>query len=657
MKLKAVFLLFFITVTGNLFSSEAENTTRRFGIFIGSNNGGRDRVMLKFAVTDARSISSVFAEMGGIANEDSVLLAEPSVREINRHIDEMHEQVLRARGNNRRTEIIFYYSGHSDEEGLLLNREMYTYRDLRNRISGIPADMRIVILDSCASGAFTRLKGGEKTFPFLMDGSFTAEGHAFLTSSSANEASQESDRISASFFTYSLVAGLRGAADSVGDGRVTLNELYRYAYTETLARTETSLHGAQHPNYDIQINGSGDLVLTDVSQTTAGIVFDEKITGRLSIRGSRDQLIAEITKTTRPLELGLGPGAYRITLQQGSDVLRADVVLAEGRRTKVSIDNFSKAGTETTRRRGEAEAGSKSNLYTFFFNVVYEPFIFPLIGFVNINIGSHKILQVSFVNWNTADFSGFQTGFVNTAGGNFSGFQAGFVNTVAGDFSGFQTGFVNINAGETKGAQVGFVNTSVKEMIGPQIGFVNVAIKPIKGIQLGLVNYADSINGIPVGFISIVRKGGYQAVEYSFSELHTYNVAFKIGIDKFYTNIIFAYNQTSGFSWDNFATGLGFGSMIPIIKEFLYINPELNSLSSFNEKNNVNSNSFVLYTGCNIGKFNIAAGPSLTWIRANGLLDRKPLNEISQVFSLYSYDINEYNRLLIGARLAVRFRF
>jgi len=333
MRSKIIFLNILFFIIGNIFALEAENTTRRFGIFIGSNNGGKDRIMLKFAVTDARSMSNVFAEMGGIAKEDSVLLVEPSVREINRRIDAMHEQVLRARGTNRRTEIIFYYSGHSDEEGLLLNREMYTYRDLRNRISGIPADMRIVVLDSCASGAFTRLKGGERALPFLADGSFSAEGHAFLTSSSANEASQESDRIGASFFTHSLVAGLRGAADSVGDGRVTLNELYRYAYTETLARTETSLYGAQHPNYDIQISGSGDLVLTDVSQNSAGIIFDENLTGRLSIRNSRDQLIVEITKTARPLELGLEPGAYRITLQQGSDVLRADVTLTEGKRT------------------------------------------------------------------------------------------------------------------------------------------------------------------------------------------------------------------------------------------------------------------------------------------------------------------------------------
>jgi hypothetical protein len=163
--------------------------------------------------------------MGGIAAGDAVLLVEPTVSEINRRIDAMHQEVLRSKGINTRTEIVFYYSGHSDEEGLLLNRERYSYRELRSRINSIPSDMRIVILDSCSSGAFTRIKGGEKVQAFLLDSSFSAEGYAFLTSSSANEVSQESDRIAASYFSHSLASGLRGAADSVGDGRVTLNEL------------------------------------------------------------------------------------------------------------------------------------------------------------------------------------------------------------------------------------------------------------------------------------------------------------------------------------------------------------------------------------------------------------------------------------------------
>ncbi|MGD8538948.1 MAG: hypothetical protein PVI66_09540 [Candidatus Aminicenantes bacterium] len=48
------------------------------------------------------------------------------------------------------------------------------------------------------------------------------------------------------------------------DGRVTLNEAYHFAFNETLAQTEKSLSGPQHPYYNIQMAGTGDVVMTDI---------------------------------------------------------------------------------------------------------------------------------------------------------------------------------------------------------------------------------------------------------------------------------------------------------------------------------------------------------------------------------------------------------
>ena len=93
-------------------------------------------------------------------------------------------------------------------------------------------------------------------------------GHAFLTSSAETEAAQESDRIRASYFTHYLISGFRGAADLSGDGKVTLNEAYQFAFNETLGRTVDTKGGAQHPSYDINMSGTGDVVMTDVRQTT-----------------------------------------------------------------------------------------------------------------------------------------------------------------------------------------------------------------------------------------------------------------------------------------------------------------------------------------------------------------------------------------------------
>ena len=147
---------------------------------------------------------------------------------------------------------------------MLLSGKIFSYKEIRKIIRELPANVRVAILDSCASGAFTRTKGGVRRKPFLVDTSTRVRGYAVLTSSSATEAAQESDRVGGSFFTHYLTSGLRGAADANGDKRVTINEAYNYAFNETLARTESTRAGPQHPNYDFQIRGSGDLVLTDL---------------------------------------------------------------------------------------------------------------------------------------------------------------------------------------------------------------------------------------------------------------------------------------------------------------------------------------------------------------------------------------------------------
>ena len=60
-------------------------------------------------------------------------------------------------------------------------------------------------------------------------------GEALLTSSAADENALESKEIRGSFFSHHLVSGLRGAADSSGDGQVTLAEASSKAI-ENIAR-------------------------------------------------------------------------------------------------------------------------------------------------------------------------------------------------------------------------------------------------------------------------------------------------------------------------------------------------------------------------------------------------------------------------------------
>ena len=247
-----------------------------------------------------------------------------------------------------------YYSGHADEQGLLLGDDRYSYRTLRDRLDEIPADVRIAVLDACASGAFTRIKSGKPRPAFLVDESADMRGHAFLTSSAATEAAQESDRIRASYFTHYLVSGFRGAADLSGDGKVTLNEAYQFAFTETLGRTVDTKGGAQHPSYDISLSGTGDVVMTDLRQTTATLVLAEELDGRFFVRngGAASWSWSSTSRAAGAWSWASSPGPTRFALELQRASLMAKTHLADGARVVLDAAQF----TATTRRRRGAAA-------------------------------------------------------------------------------------------------------------------------------------------------------------------------------------------------------------------------------------------------------------------------------------------------------------
>ena len=264
------------------FSSEKNSdasTVERYAIYIGSNVGGNNRKLL-YAGTDATSFQNTMAKIGGIRKSNSVLLLDPAKDDVDNAMEYISTLIEKNKENARRSEFVFYYSGHSDENALLLGKNKYDYSSLKASISKVPSDVHVVILDSCYSGNFIRTKGGQKQKPFLVDDSSVIKGHAYLSSSSSQESSQESDEIESSFFTNAMITGLRGAADSSGDKKVTLNELYSYAFNETLSKTEYSSAGPQHPNYNITLVGSGDLVLSDISESDCLLTLKKELKAR-----------------------------------------------------------------------------------------------------------------------------------------------------------------------------------------------------------------------------------------------------------------------------------------------------------------------------------------------------------------------------------------
>jgi hypothetical protein len=356
MKTSFAALTWAIAMTGAAAAASAAVPVQRFVLVVGANLGGGDRAKLLYAISDAERFARVMLDLGGVPQANEVVLRQPKLNELIDALDALNARVVEARRLKEpgRIEIIVYYSGHADEQGLLIGSDRYSYRTLRDRLDQIPADVRIAVLDACASGAFTRLKGGKVRPPFLVDESAAMRGHAFLTSSAETESAQESDRIRGSFFTHYLISGFRGAADLSGDGKITLNEAYQFAFNETLGRTVDTRGGAQHPSYDINLSGSGDVVMTDVRQTTATLVLGEDLEGRFFIRNAAQELVVELYKPYgRKINLGVEPGAYEVRLDRDKQSMLAKTRVEDGGTVTLEPKQFGQVAREATRSRGD----------------------------------------------------------------------------------------------------------------------------------------------------------------------------------------------------------------------------------------------------------------------------------------------------------------
>jgi len=515
-------------------AAPASARLHRYALLIGVADGGPTRPRLRYAASDARAMGRVLETLGGVAAIDAIFVADGTRAAIDDGFARIEALLRAAPAAGVRRELLVYYSGHSDEEGLLVGRDRYPYEELRARVQRAPADLRVVILDSCASGAFTRHKGGLKRPPFLMDSSIDMRGHAFLTSTSADEQAQESDRIAASYFTYYLLSGLRGAADANQDRRVTLQEAYQFASQETLARTERTQGGPQHAAYEFDLTGTGDMVVTDVRGTESGLVLPPELSGRITVRQRDGALIAELHKTAgSTLELGVEPGDYVVAMEGAPQIFQAEVALVAGQRAAVRASAFHTGpARELTVARGDAPppppvvstapvAASPARAET----VPVKAVVFPGAADGRVDVDGFSF---GFIADRARSVHGFQLSLgyaqvdqqlrgiqlsigANASGGDMHGGQIAVGgNVVRGDVHGAQiaTG-LNLAGGDMRGAQLATgVNIAGGDVRGAQLAAgVNVA-RGLRGVQLAAgINLAARLEGAQLAPLNIAQTG------------------------------------------------------------------------------------------------------------------------------------------------------
>jgi uncharacterized caspase-like protein len=197
---------------------------------------------LPAAVQDVEAMRRVLVnpEMGGFVDDDITVLKNPLPQEMRNAIEDLF--------SNRHKDdlLLFYFSGHGikDERGKLYFSTRATTKNngLLRKASAVAASYlhesinysrsqrQVIILDCCFSGAIASGMTAKDDGSINLEEQLGGKGRAILTSSSSTQYSFEQEGSSLSIYTRYLVEGINtGAADTDGDGQISIDELHEYA--------------------------------------------------------------------------------------------------------------------------------------------------------------------------------------------------------------------------------------------------------------------------------------------------------------------------------------------------------------------------------------------------------------------------------------------
>ncbi|MGD0526963.1 MAG: caspase family protein [Polyangiaceae bacterium] len=304
-----------------------------YAVVVGSNTGGAGQPPLHFAEDDALRMAQVLREVGHFQPGDVTVLLHPSPSQIFTALEALGAKTRDNASRGEQTEVVFYYSGHARATAINLAGDDLALGALRERLSALPTALTIVILDACQSGAFARVKGAEPAADFTYNSvsKLTQKGLAIMASSSPQELSQESDELHGSYFTHHLVTALRGAGDADGDGRVSLDEAYRYAYRRTLASTARTQVGEQHVTLETDLAGQGDVPMTYPADARAQLELPGPLDARVLVqRRPGGSVMAEVQKAPgAALRLAFVAGAYDAVVGQAAGMVQCRFALGD----------------------------------------------------------------------------------------------------------------------------------------------------------------------------------------------------------------------------------------------------------------------------------------------------------------------------------------
>jgi uncharacterized protein YgiM (DUF1202 family) len=153
--------------------------------------------------------------------------------------------------------IILYFSGHGGPNILVAHDIPLKHSDIKEIVEQSKASKKICIADACYSGTWSKSASAQMVQKSLTQSqlerlyydalSSSGNGLALFMSSQRNETSIEAPNLQQGLFTYYIIEGLKGKADSDGNKIITVEELYQYVKVKVSTRALSEFSHSQNP--------------------------------------------------------------------------------------------------------------------------------------------------------------------------------------------------------------------------------------------------------------------------------------------------------------------------------------------------------------------------------------------------------------------------
>lgn len=324
----------------------------RILISAGSKLGLAAERPLKFAATDASRVRDVVVSLGGVKAQHAFVLAEPSRAQLFAAVDSARAEARKHPASE--VTLLFYFSGHGDRDAIHLGGDRVLLSDLSTKLGEVPAGLRIAVTDACRA---TRDKGFSADEPFAITATNVpqATGQVWLHASSDGEAAQESDELQGAIFTHAWLNGLRGAADANGDARVTLDESFAFAHSQTMIRSAKSSGVLQKPEAVVSLRETSPVVLTQTASHLATLSLPRGRDAHFLVysSGAKSVLSELWSSPDRRMALKIPPGRYVVQRRIGSIGGVATIAIGAGEERKLEDREFAASSLEVLARKGQ----------------------------------------------------------------------------------------------------------------------------------------------------------------------------------------------------------------------------------------------------------------------------------------------------------------